>query len=156
MRAASAGRDSARSLGQTGGESCRLEREGGERPHVTARAEEPNNALWPRGSRSLCRKRGALSDHQRLIRRRGVTPLMYQYGEMWSIVYDRSVSLGLAVAWSNVSHKLAVMRAWARCAPTFPSQKPHGGLPRSLFGAYFRAQLQALPTTSFVSARGFF
>ena len=53
-----------------------------ERPHVTARAEEPNNALWPRGSRSLCRKRGALSDHQRLIRRRGVTPLMYQYGEM--------------------------------------------------------------------------
>jgi hypothetical protein len=26
-------------------------------------------------------KPGALSDHQRLIRRRGVTPLMYQYGE---------------------------------------------------------------------------
>jgi hypothetical protein len=24
---------------------------------------------------------GALSDHQRLIRQRGVTPLMYQYGE---------------------------------------------------------------------------
>ena len=49
---------------------------------MTVRAEEPNNALWPRGSRSLCLKRGALSDHQRLIRRRGVAPLMYQYGEM--------------------------------------------------------------------------
>ena len=31
-------------LGEAGGESCRLECEGGERPHVTARAEEPNNA----------------------------------------------------------------------------------------------------------------
>jgi hypothetical protein len=28
-------------------------------------------------SRSLCLKLGDLSDHQRLIRRRGVTPLMY-------------------------------------------------------------------------------
>ena len=47
MRTASAGRDSARSLGQAGGECCRLELEGGERPQVTVRAEEPNNALWP-------------------------------------------------------------------------------------------------------------
>jgi hypothetical protein len=29
-------------------------------------------------------------------------------------------------------------------------------LPRGLFRAYFRAQLQALPATSFVSDRGFF
>ena len=49
IRAAPAGRDSARSLGQAGGDCCRIELEGGDRPHVTARAEEPNNALWPRG-----------------------------------------------------------------------------------------------------------
>ena len=47
IRAAPAGRDSARSLGQAGGDCCRIELEGGDRPHVTARAEEPNNALWP-------------------------------------------------------------------------------------------------------------
>ncbi len=41
----SAGRDPARSLGQAGGECCRLEFEGGERPHVTARAEEPKQRL---------------------------------------------------------------------------------------------------------------
>jgi hypothetical protein len=70
------------SLGQVGGDCCRIELEGGERPHVTARAEEPINALRPRGFRSLRLKRGALSDHQRLIRRRGVTPLMYHYGDM--------------------------------------------------------------------------
>ena len=39
------------------------------------------NVLCPRGSEAF-RKHDALSDHQRLIRRRGVTPLMYQYGEM--------------------------------------------------------------------------
>ena len=81
-RAASAGRDSARGLGQAGGDCCRIELEGGERPHVTVRAEEPSNAFRPRGLRGLRLKRGALSDHQRLIRRRGVTPLMYQYGDM--------------------------------------------------------------------------
>ena len=43
-RAAPAGRDSARSFGQAGGDCCRIEFEGGERPHVTARAREPNNA----------------------------------------------------------------------------------------------------------------
>jgi hypothetical protein len=31
--------------------------------------------------RKAVEKRGALSDHQRLIRRCGVTPLIYQYGE---------------------------------------------------------------------------
>src|SRR5271166_1206328 len=44
------------------------------------------------------------------------------------MVYDRSGTLGLAVTWSNVSHELAVMRAWVLCALAFPSQKPHGGL----------------------------
>ena len=37
---------------------------------------------------------------------------------------------GPAVVWSNVSHVLAAMRAWVRCALALPSQKPHGGLPR--------------------------
>jgi hypothetical protein len=31
--------------------------------------------------RKASEKHGALSDHQRLIRRLGVAPLMYQYGE---------------------------------------------------------------------------
>ena len=53
MRAAPAGGDFARGLGEAGGECCRLECEGGERPHVTARAEEPNNAWCPRGTRCL-------------------------------------------------------------------------------------------------------
>ena len=48
----------------------------------------------------------ALPDHQRLIRRRGVTPLMYQYVAMCSIVYDRS---GLA---------------WARLLPGQKYQRP--------------------------------
>ena len=34
---------------------------------------------------------------------------------------------GPAVVWSNVSHVLAAMRAWVRCALALPSQKPHGG-----------------------------
>ena len=38
------------------------------------------NAFCPQGANPF-EKTGALSDHQRLIRRRGVTPLMYQYGE---------------------------------------------------------------------------
>ena len=44
------------------------------------RARVAKNALLtPRGKPFS--KPGALSDHQRLIRQRGVTPLMYQYGE---------------------------------------------------------------------------
>src|SRR5271157_5244687 len=104
---------------------------------------------------SLRLKRGALSDHQRLIRRRGVTPLMYQYGEMWSIVYDRSGSLGPAVAWSNVSHELAVMRARMRCALALPSQKPHGGLPPQADSGSLRLTRLAAATASVVARKEF-
>jgi hypothetical protein len=54
---------------------------------VTARLEvhrlsstRGQNALRPRAANPL-EKPGALSMHQRLIRQRGVRPLMYQYGE---------------------------------------------------------------------------
>ena len=42
----------------------------------------------PKGQ-TLEEKPGALSAHQRLIRQRGVTPLMYQYGETVSNQRER-------------------------------------------------------------------
>src|SRR5229473_5540327 len=49
-------------------------------PHLAEPGERAENAFMsPR--RKVSEKSGALSDHQRLIRQFGVTPLIYQYGE---------------------------------------------------------------------------
>jgi|SRR6476660_4192242 len=63
-RAASAQRHPARGIGPIRSDDGRIESEGGDRPHVTAKAEEPNNALCPRGGLTpLDEKHGALSGH---------------------------------------------------------------------------------------------
>jgi hypothetical protein len=55
---------------------------------VFLEVDSSENGLFNR----LLTKLGALSDHQRLIRRRGVAPLIYQYGEK---VIDTAREAGL-------------------------------------------------------------
>ena len=43
------------------------------------------NAFCPQGFSNPREKHGALSSHQRLIRPRGVTPLIHQYGETMTV-----------------------------------------------------------------------
>jgi len=148
----------------SGGDRGRISIERGERPRVTARVEEPNNALCPRGCSKALTKAWRSVGSPMPDTAAWVTPLMYKYSEMWSIAYDRSGSLGPAVIWSNVSSKLALVQACMRCALAVPSQNPHGGLPLCFpyfgtpyftkFSTYYRDDYPISPTFSLTGALG--
>jgi hypothetical protein len=54
--------------------------------------------------RKVLKKSGALSDHPRLIRRCGVTPLMYQYGDK-VITQTKEMARALRTATPECSQK---------------------------------------------------